>query len=158
MAPSDGDRAAAERVRELLETVVAGLRLDAEVEVVERAGDIDAALVGEDLALAIGRHGQTIDAIQHLAYKVAVAGGVGKQRVTVDAGGYRERRRVILERQADEAAAMAEDSGNPVALEPMGASERKVVHEYLKARGGVDTYSEGTEPKRHLVVAPLRFT
>ena len=62
----------------------------------------------------------------------------------------------MLHRQADQAAATAERSGRPVALDAMSAIERKVVHEYLKDRPGVETYSEGTEPDRHLVVAPLR--
>ena len=69
--------------------------------------------------------------------------------------GYRERREQALQRQADEAAENAVDSGRPVALDAMSATERKVVHEYLKDREDVETYSEGTEPDRHLVVAPL---
>jgi spoIIIJ-associated protein len=61
----------------------------------------------------------------------------------------------VLERQAEEAAERAERTGQPVALDAMSAIERKVVHEHLKARGGVETWSEGQEPDRHLVVAPL---
>ena len=76
-------------------------------------------------------------------------------RVVVDAAGYRERREQALQRQADEAAENALDSGRPVALDAMSATERKVVHEYLKDRDDVETYSQGTEPDRHLVVAPL---
>jgi spoIIIJ-associated protein len=152
------ESAPAERVRELLEAVVAGLRVEAEVEIVQRADEIQATLQGDDLGLVIGRHGQTIDAIQHLAFKVAVQGETEPQRVVVDAAGYRERRRAILERQADEAADAAERSGDAVALDAMSAGERKVVHEYLKGRPGIETYSEGTEPDRHLVVKPLRFT
>jgi spoIIIJ-associated protein len=64
----------------------------------------------------------------------------------------------VLTRQADQAAADALDTGAPVALEPMNAGERKLVHEYLKDRAGVETYSEGSDPDRHLVVAPLRST
>ena len=61
----------------------------------------------------------------------------------------------MLHRQADQAAERAARSGRPVALDAMSATERKVVHEYLKDRDDVETYSEGTEPDRHLVVAPL---
>lgn len=147
-----------DRVRGLLEAVVAGLGVEAEVEIVETEGEITGTLHGDDLGLVIGRHGQTIDAVQHLAYKIAVQGGGDPRRVVVDAAGYRERRRGVLERQADEAALAASQSGNPVALDAMSASERKVVHEYLKDRGTVETYSEGTEPARHLVVAPRRST
>lgn len=148
----------AERVRKLLEAVNAGLELGAEVRIEESDGQIDATVVGEDLGLLIGRHGQTIDAVQHLAYKAAVHGRTEPCRVTVDAAGYRERRREVLTRQADEAADDALRSAAPVALEPMNAGERKLVHEYLKGRPGIETYSEGSEPDRHLVVAPSRST
>ena len=111
---------------------------------------------GRDLGVLIGRHGQTIDAVQHLAMRV-VANAAGERRlVEVDAEGYRERRAATLRGQADEAADEALRFGRPVSLDAMGASERKLVHEYLRERGDVQTYSEGDEPHRHLVVAALR--
>jgi spoIIIJ-associated protein len=146
---------AEERVRELVEEIVDALDLEAEVEVSTEGGEINVLVDGEDLGAFIGRHGSTIDAVQHLAYKVAGSGDAAGPRVNVDAAGYRERRRAILQRQADEAAERAEQTGRPVALDAMSAIERKVVHEYLKDRGGVETWSEGTEPDRHLVVSPL---
>src|SRR3954447_19132663 len=147
----------ADRVRNLLEHVSDALSLQASVNVEEDGRNIKATLEGDDLGLFIGRHGQTIDAVQHLAFKAATrdhppAAGL---RVVVDAAGYRERRELALQRQADEAAEKAADSGRPVALDAMSATERKVVHEYLKDRDDVETYSEGTEPDRHLVVAPV---
>jgi spoIIIJ-associated protein len=145
---------AAERVRELVERVNEAFGLDAEVEVEEVGDEVRATLHGENLGLLIGRHGQTIDAVQHLAYKVASKDG--PVRVVVDAAGYRDRRRQALERQADQAAADALRTEQPVALDPMSATERKVVHEHLKDRPGLQTYSEGAEPNRRLVVAPLR--
>jgi spoIIIJ-associated protein len=152
---NERDRTPLERVRELLERVNDALELEADVEVVEDTGQIRGVLHGDDMGLFIGRHGQTIDAVQHLAFKVAAQGQSPAPRVEVDAAGYRERRRLALERQADQAAADAIRSSRPVALDAMSATERKVVHEYLKDRGDVETYSEGTEPDRHLVVAPL---
>lgn len=149
------DAAAVDRVRELLARVSEALALQAEVEVRDEDGVIHGTLHGEDLGLFIGRHGQTIDAVQHLAYKAATLSDPASVRVIVDAAGYRERRREILERQADQAAADAVRTVRPVALDAMSASERKIVHEYLKERTEVETYSEGTEPDRHLVVAPL---
>ena len=148
----------ADRVRELLEHVSDALGLDASVAMDEDGKTIRGTLHGDDLGLFIGRHGATIDAVQHLAFKVATrdvppSAGV---RVVVDAAGYRERRELALQRQADEAAGDAVRSGRPVALDAMSATERKVVHEYLKDRDDVETYSEGTEPDRHLVVAPLK--
>jgi len=149
------DRAPADQIEELLATVAEALGLHADVEVFEQPGQIRAVLHGDDLGLFIGRHGQTIDAVQHLAYKIAARTSTPPPKVEVDAAGYRERRRQALERQADQAAGDAVRSRRPVALDAMSATERKVVHEYLKDREDVETYSEGTEPDRHLVVAPL---
>jgi spoIIIJ-associated protein len=146
----------AERVRDLLETLSTALNLEAAVTLEENEEGIRGVLEGDDLGLFIGRHGQTIDAVQHLAFKVAnrdtERGGI---RVVVDAAGYRARREQALHRQADQAASDAIRSGRPVALDAMSATERKVVHEHLKDREDVETYSEGNEPDRHLVVAPL---
>jgi len=111
---------------------------------------------GDDLGLFIGRHGQTIDAVQHLAQRTAgPRQGADARRIVIDAEGYRERREQMLQRQADQAAEDALRMARPVALDAMTASERRLVHEYLREHGAVQTYSEGDEPDRHLVVAPL---
>jgi spoIIIJ-associated protein len=104
----------------------------------------------------IGRHGQTIDALQHLAWRAAFHDSDERKAVVVDAAGYRQRREEALQRQADRAASEALSYGRPVELEPMSASERKTVHNYLADRTDVDTHSEGDEPERRLVVSPLR--
>jgi spoIIIJ-associated protein len=144
------------RVRTLLEEVVDALDLDAEIEVSDDGEVVTGKLVGEDLGLVIGRHGQTIDALQHLAWRIAVRESDERRRVVIDAAGYRDRRAAALQAQADQAAADALRFSRPVALDAMTASDRKVVHEYLRDRGDVETYSEGDEPDRHLVVAPVR--
>ena len=144
------------RVRELLEEVVDALDLDAEIQVSDDGEVVIGTLVGEDLGLVIGRHGQTIDALQHLAWRIAVRESDERRRVVIDAAGYRDRRAAALQAQADQAVADALRFSRPVALDAMTASDRKVVHEYLRDRGDVETYSEGDEPDRHLVVAPLR--
>ena len=146
------DEAAA--LRELLERVADALDLDAEVAVEDDGETLTGRLDGEDLGLFIGRHGSTIEAVQHLAQRVAGGDGPARRRVVVDAAGYRERRAQVLERQADEAADRAVRSGRAVALDAMTSSERRVVHEYLRDRGDVETHSEGDEPDRHLVVTP----
>ena len=147
---------AAQRVEELLERILATVGVQAELEVVETEDAVTAILDGEDLGLLIGRHGQTIDAIQHLAYRVAFRGADSRKRVTVDAAGYRERRASLLQHDADEAVEEALRIEAPVALDAMNAVERRVVHEYLRDRDGIETYSEGVEPDRHLVVAPIK--
>jgi len=150
-----GESDAAARVRRMLEEIVDAVGVDAEIAVSEDADGIQANLDGEDLGLLIGRHGQTIDAIQHLAYRIAYRGEENRKRVTVDAAGYRERRAALLQQDADEAVEEALRTGEPVALDAMNAVERRVVHEYLRDRDGIETYSEGTEPDRYLVVAPV---
>jgi spoIIIJ-associated protein len=144
-----------DRVRELVVRVVEAFGLDASVEVELAGEEIHVTVDGDEVGPFIGREGAVIDAVQHLAYKVAGSSEGPGPRVVVDAGGYRERRREALTRAADQAADRAIESGREVALEPMSAIERKVVHEYLRDRGDVETWSEGTEPERHLVVAPL---
>ena len=146
---------ASARVRELLERVASAAGVDAEIEVHEDQDGVVAEYLGDDLGLLIGRHGQTIDAIQHLAYRIAVHGDQERKRVTVDAAGYRERRAVALRGAADQAASTALQDHRPVSLEAMSALERKVIHEHLKTRLDIETYSEGQEPARRLVVAPL---
>lgn len=145
----------AERVRDLMERVAAAADVDATVEIREEADGLHAEYVGDDLGLLIGHHGQTIDAIQHLAYRFAVKGDADRVSVVVDAAGYRERRASALRATADQAVQTAVTRGRAVPLEAMSALERKVIHEYLKDRHDVETYSEGQEPARHLVVAPL---
>jgi spoIIIJ-associated protein len=93
--------------------------------------------------------------VQHLAQRIVLGGGPGRGRVVIDAEGYRARRAEALQRQADDAADDALQYKRPVALDAMTAGERRIVHEYLRDRGDVETYSEGEEPDRHLVVAPL---
>ena len=144
------------RVRRLLEEIVDALDLDADIDVSDDGEVVTGKLVGEDLGLVIGRHGQTIDALQHLAWRIAVRESDERRRVVIDAAGYRDRRAAALQAQADQAAADALRFSRPVALDAMAASDRKVVHEYLRDRGDVETYSEGDEPDRHLVVAPVR--
>jgi spoIIIJ-associated protein len=151
------EQARSDRVRELVATVGEALGLNGDVSIEQHPEGIRAVLEGDDLGLFIGRHGQTIDAVQHLAFKVANrdAERDAAVRVTVDAAGYRARREQALHRQAEQAAEKAVSTGRPVALDAMSATERKVVHEFLKDREDVETYSEGMEPDRHLVVAPL---
>jgi spoIIIJ-associated protein len=144
----------AEALEDLLEEIAEGLGLDVEVEVLESDGVLSGRLIGDDVGLFIGRRGQTIDAVQHLAQRIVFPDGPSSVRVTIDADGYRERRAAMLRKDADEAAEEALRSGQPVELDSMPASERRIVHEYLRDRGDVETHSEGDEPDRRLVVSP----
>jgi spoIIIJ-associated protein len=155
LTPEDEDLTPSERLEDVLEEIADALGVDAELEVRVDGDDLFAAFDGDDVAPLIGHHGATLDAIQHLAYRIAFRGEQSRGRVSVDAGGYRERRAETLRGIADQAAETAIRDGKPVSLDAMSALERKVVHEHLKDRFDIETYSEGQEPARHLVVAPV---
>ena len=144
-----------ERVRAVVASVTAALGLRASVDVEAEGEEIHATVNGADLGLLIGKHGATIDAIQHLAARAAYQASGERHVVVVDAAGYRERRHAALRRAADRAVEDALAYGRPVELEPMPAPERRVVHTYLRDRTEIQTHSEGDEPERRLVVTPV---
>ena len=151
--PAGDDSGLASSVRELLVKVAAGVGVRARVDVAEDDEAVTASLAGDDLGLLIGRHGQTIDAIQYLANVIAWREhGEGRKDVVIDAAGYRERRRETLESLAVRSAERAKSTGEPVELEPMSSIERRIVHLRLQDIDGVSTRSEGEEPYRYVVV------
>jgi spoIIIJ-associated protein len=153
-AASDGSGQAGE-ARALVARIVGTLGVDAEVIARDEPEAIVVTCSGPDVGLLIGRHGQTIDAIQYLLNVIAYrAHGDDKKDVVVDAAGYRARRRAKLETLAERVAEQVRESGKREELEPMTAVERKVVHLHLKDAAGVGTTSEGTEPNRYVVVVP----
>jgi spoIIIJ-associated protein len=153
--PSGPESELASEARELVERVVDAMRISCRIDVREDDDRVTVTCSGRDLGLLIGRHGQTIDAIQYLANAVAArAHRDARKEVVVDAAGYRERRRSALEAVALRSAEHARRFGERVELEPMTAVERKVVHLRLKEEPGVQTASEGTEPNRFVVVLP----
>ena len=145
---------AAAEARELLERIRAGLGLDVSVSVRDVGETVLASFAGPDLGLVIGRHGQTIDALQYLANAVLARSMQERAEVVVDAAGYRDRRRAALEALADRTAERVHATGSAIALEPMTPSERKIVHLRLRDRPGIVTASEGADPNRHVVVRP----
>jgi spoIIIJ-associated protein len=150
-----GDDDPAAVLEDLLAEIADGLDLDVEIEVEESEGLLKGSLQGDDIGLFIGRRGQTIDAVQHLAQRIVFHEGPSDVRIVIDADGYRERRAETLRGDADDAAEETLRTGHPVEMDPMPASERRVVHEHLRDRGDVETHSEGDEPARRLVVSPL---
>ena len=145
----------ASEVRLLVSRIVAALGVDGRVDVREDDETITATCSGADVALLIGRHGQTIDAVQYLLNAISHrAYGDERKELIVDAAGYRERRRATLESLAVRTAEQVRAHGERVELDPMTAVERKVVHLKLKEFDGVQTTSEGTEPNRYVVVVP----
>jgi len=142
-------------VRELLELIVRGIGIQALLTIEEDDETVVAAFSGRDLGLLIGKHGQTIDAVQYLANAITYRGQAeDRKAIVVDAAGYRERRKASLDALAVRSAERATTTGHRVELEPMTAVERKVVHLRLKDYEGVTTSSEGTEPNRFVVIEP----
>ena len=113
-----------------------------------------ADISGDDLGLLIGRHGATIDALQYIAAIVVNGDRRERRQVIVDAEGYRGRREVALKSLADRTAQKVARESVSVALKPMSAAERKVIHLHLKDHARVETVSEGNEPFRAVVVSP----
>jgi spoIIIJ-associated protein len=153
--PEEEPGSPAARLRELVERIAGALGAPVAVSIQEDDEILTATLTGPDLGLVIGKHGQTIDAIQYLANVIVWRGRDERKSVVVDAAGYRERRKASLEQLAERAAGEARASGQPVSLEPMTAVERKIVHLHLQEREDVETTSEGTEPTRYVVVKPV---
>jgi spoIIIJ-associated protein len=145
----------AARLRELLDRVCTALGAPVRIDIVEDDEELTATLTGPDLGLVIGKRGQTIDAIQYLATAIVFRGQEERKGLLVDAAGYRDRRRATLEQQADRAASEALAAAASVALDPMSAVERKIVHLHLQDREDVETASEGNEPNRFVVIRPV---
>jgi spoIIIJ-associated protein len=158
--PVEAGSEAAEDARSLAQRIMDVVGVEGRADAHEDDAAITVTFHGDDVALLIGRHGQTIDSVQYLLNAIshrtygALQPEGGRKEVVVDAAGYRERRRATLESLAVRTAREVLDTGRRVELEPMTAVERKVVHLRLKELEGVETTSEGTEPNRYVVVLP----
>jgi len=144
----------AERVRDVVERIAAAIDPELAVTVAEHGTRVVAVASGGDTARLIGRHGQTIDAVQHLAAAAALPGSDGEWEIVVDTAGYRMRRERRLRALALKAAARVVREGRPQALEPMSSAERRIVHTVLLDHEGVETCSEGRDPARYVIVRP----
>jgi spoIIIJ-associated protein len=117
---------------------------------------MEVQVMGDDLGLLIGPKGQTLLAVQELSrtYVQRKATGIHHGRVRIDVGGYRQRRREALERFETQVAEEVRAANVQKALEPMNASDRKIVHDVVNTIDGVHTLSEGEEPRRRVVITP----
>lgn len=153
--PPDPASGPAALAGELVERIAAGVGLAVDVDVSEEADTILVSCSGGDLGVLIGRHGQTIDAIQYLVNAILARTSEGPRKdAVVDAAGYRERRTATLEELAARSAERARASGAEVSLDPMTAVERKVVHLRLRDEPDIETSSAGSEPNRYVVIRP----
>lgn len=142
-------------VQGFLDGVLDAFGVDATVRVgMSDDGAIEAAIDGEDVGLLLGPRGATLEALQELARRALQQHSEDSLRLRVDVGGYRERRREALGKFAAKVAAQVIESGEAASLEPMGAADRKVVHDAVNEIDGVSTSSEGEEPRRRVVISP----
>jgi spoIIIJ-associated protein len=155
----DGDLAEqADAVADFLEELLERMGIDAIAEPTTHAGHVYVDIVDgpeDDMALLIGRHGQTLDAIQELA-RTSVGRRLDQRiRVLVDVEDYRKRQDDRLMDRAREAAERVAASGEPEELEPMNAYERKLVHDAVAEVEGVESSSDGVDPERYVVIRPV---
>jgi spoIIIJ-associated protein len=150
---------------EFVEGVVSRLGIEADIETAFRDGTMYVEILPpedhetepddeDDMGLLIGRHGQTLEALQDLARTVVSSRTGSRARVVVDAEDYRKRQRSRLESRARDVARRVARSGREEALDPMNAYERKVVHDAVATVDGVETTSRGEEPERRVVIRP----
>jgi len=155
--PTEDLEEQADAVADFVEDLLMKMDIDAIAEPSERGGRVYVDVVDgpeEDLALLIGKHGQTLDAIQELARQVVGHRLDERVRVLVDVEDYRKRRAEQLEEKAQEAADRALETGDEQELEPMDALERKIVHDAVAGIEGVESGSRGEEPNRFVVISP----
>ena len=153
-APRAGESADATQLREIVDRIAREIGVRCSLDVVESDEELRVTCTGGELGLLIGKHGQTIDAIQYLANAILFRDRDDRKPVVVDAAGYRARRQATLDALALRSAERAAATGQRVELDPMTAVERKIVHEKLKEDPEVETVSEGTEPNRYVVILP----
>lgn len=144
----------ADAAEDFLNGLLDVLDLEGEAEADIEDDAIFVEIHGSDLALLIGRHGATLEALQELTRAAVQHQTQERARLLLDVGGYRDRQRELLERRARTAAARVRKTREAVALEPMNAYERRLVHTALVDFPGVTTVSEGEDANRHIVIKP----
>ena len=139
---------------EFLGNVFKAMELNVEIkaEYKNEEGNLDIEFVGQDMGILIGKRGQTLDSLQYLTSLVVNKGRQGYIRVKLDTEDYRKRRKETLENLAKSIAYKVRKTRRPVSLEPMNPYERRIIHSALQGNRYVETYSEGNEPYRHVVV------
>ncbi len=140
-----------------LKTLLSLAGFDAEAAEESRHGDtITFAVSGPDAPLLVGQHGQTLDAFQYLLMLMTNKGQPNRIRVTLDSDSYRARRARKLAEFANELAAEVGKSGQEAVTDVLNPMERRLIHTALVDHPDVETYSEGDEPNRYVVVTPRR--
>ena len=145
--------------QEFLSGVFQAMELPVQITIVynKETGSLDIDFAGEDMGILIGKRGQTLDSLQYLTSLVVNKEQKEYVRVKLDTENYRKRRKETLENLARNIAYKVKKTRKPVSLEPMNPYERRIIHSALQSNKFVETYSEGNEPYRHVVVTPKRY-
>jgi spoIIIJ-associated protein len=143
------DRAAVD----FLEEVFQRMNLPCEVQTKSTPDSLQINLVGDNMGSVIGRHGETLDALQYLTSLVANRRGGEYRRISIDTENYRKKREDTLAALAKRLAAKAVKHRRNVTLEPMNAYERRIIHATLQGYDHITTFSTGSEPNRRVVVS-----
>jgi len=150
----DAVSAAEDEAVSFVAEILSGIGIHGKLDSYREEDTIFINVSGQDCGAAIGRHGETLDAISYLTSLVANKHSEEHVRVSLDIGGYKKRREALLISMAQKAASRAVRSGRPVALEAMNPAERRIVHSTLQNFAGISTHSEGEEPDRRVIVTP----
>lgn len=145
------------RAKEMLGNVLGAMRIHAEIKVNEENSNVHVNLEGHDLGVLIGRRGETLDALQYLVSLTVNKNQEQRKKIILDIEGYRKRREETLQKLALKLADKARQRGRNVVLEPMNSLERRIIHTALQGRDDIDTFSEGEEPYRKIIIAPKRY-
>lgn len=137
-----------------LREMLVNMGVSAQVEIFRRKENITLNINGKDQGVLIGKHGQTLDAIQYLVNLAVNKNLSEKERIIVDVEGYRRRREETLRRLAVRIAEKVKREGRKEVLEPMAPHERRIIHSTLQGYKEVFTYSEGEDPYRHVIISP----
>lgn len=143
-----------EQTERFIIEVLRNMNIDATLTTTLDDNHVTFEVNGDKIAILIGKRGQTLNALQYLVQLALNKDGEQYYRVTLDAEGYRNRRKQTLEALAVKMADKAKRINKKVALEPMPAYERKIIHTMLQDRTDVKTYSNGVEPHRNIVIKP----
>ena len=151
-AVSEAEDAAVRFVAEVL----SGIGIHGNMDSYREDDTIYISVSGNDCGSAIGRHGETLEAITYMTTLIANKHSEERVRVHLDVGGYRKHREQVLINLANKAAFKVKKTGRKVVMEPMNPSERRLVHSHLQSVNGVETHSEGEEPNRRIIVTSTK--
>lgn len=144
------------RAKDYLESIFACMGMRIQMDIVREEKLLKIDLSGDNMGLIIGKHGDTLDALEHLVSLAVNRGDNDYVKVVLDTENYREKRRATLVRLAENLAGSISEQKRKITLEPMSSNERRIIHSTLQNHPNVDTYSIGEEPYRKIVIALKR--